>query len=183
MYCIILYCIMLYILYCVTLYIYILFLLYFIYYIISLYIVFFCYPPSETYRFWFLIVFFTVFFDCFFLQKQPAFFHSFEDFGCLSVMSYDASCVHTMAYFDGICSVFDYRILGSKQGVSIQTLTECARRCGQMSILSFKLFFLQCFYSFFWHMNFGFCTLWDLADILFDDLYGRYVFGLFFLTM
>ena len=52
----------------------------------------------------------TVFFVCFCLQKQPTFFHSFEDFGCLSVMSYDASCVDTMAYFDCICSVFDHRI-------------------------------------------------------------------------
>ena len=25
-------------------------------------------------------------------------------------MSYDASCVDTMTYVDGICSVFDYRI-------------------------------------------------------------------------
>ena len=32
-------------------------------------------------------------------------------------------------------------------------------------------------------MNFGICTLSDLADILFDDQYGRYVSGLFFLTM
>ena len=26
------------------------------------------------------------------------------------MMSHDASCVDTMTYFDGICSVFDYRI-------------------------------------------------------------------------
>ena len=59
-----------------------------------------------------LIVFYSVF-DCFWVfafKKQPAFFHSFEGFGCLSVMSYDASCVDTMTYFDGICNVFDYRI-------------------------------------------------------------------------
>ena len=152
LYCIVLYHIILYhviyiyIILCYTLYIYIYcfnIIFYLLYYIIIY--SFFCYSPSETYRFDFLLCFFTVFFDCFFLQKQPAFFHSFEDFGCLSVMSYDASCVHTMAYFDGICSVFDYRILGSKQGVSIQTLTECARRCGQMSILSFKLFFYNVF--------------------------------------
>ena len=73
-------------------------------------------------------------------------------------MSYDASCVHTMAYFDGICSVFDYRILGSKQGVSIQTLTECARRCGQMSILSFTLVFTMFLFLLLTH-EFGFCTL------------------------
>ena len=53
---------------------------------------------------------FTVFFVCFCLQEQPTFFHSFEDFGCLSVMSSDAWCVDTMAYFDCICSVFDHRI-------------------------------------------------------------------------
>jgi len=38
-------------------------------------------------------------------------FDSFEDFGCLNMMSHDASCVDTMTYFDGICGVFDYRIV------------------------------------------------------------------------
>ena len=27
------------------------------------------------------------------------------------MMSHDASCVDTMTYFDGICSVFDYHIV------------------------------------------------------------------------
>ena len=54
---------------------------------------------------------FTVIVCLFCLQKQPACFPSFEDFGCLSVMSHDASCVDTMTYFDGICSVFDYHIV------------------------------------------------------------------------
>ena len=43
--------------------------------------------------------------------------------------------------------------------------------------------FLHCFCSFLWHMNFELWTPSDLADILFDDQYGRYFFGLFFLSM
>ena len=43
-------------------------------------------------------------------------FHSFEDFGCLIIMSHDASCVDTMTYFDGICSVFDYRVVFPTKG-------------------------------------------------------------------
>ena len=71
--------------------------------------------PPETYRFRLFIVFYSD--VCLFcLQKQPAIFPSFEDFGCLSVMSHDASCVDTMTYFDGICSVFDYRIVLPTKG-------------------------------------------------------------------
>ena len=47
--------------------------------------------PPETYRFWFLIVFYSVF--CLFLPSKAT--HSFidlKDFGCLSVMTSDASC-------------------------------------------------------------------------------------------
>jgi len=66
-------------------------------------------PPLKPTGFDFLLSF-TVFFVCFCLQKQPTFFHWFEDFGCLSVMTSDASCVDTMTYSDGICSIFDYRI-------------------------------------------------------------------------
>ena len=43
-------------------------------------------------------------------------FHSFEDFGCLIIMSHDASCVDTMTYFDGTCSFFDYRVVFSTKG-------------------------------------------------------------------
>ena len=31
-------------------------------------------------------------------------------------MSHDASCVDTTTYFDGICSVFDYRIVFPTKG-------------------------------------------------------------------
>ena len=74
--------------------------------------------PPETYRFRSFCVLhcFTTIFVGFCLQKQPAFFHSFEDFGCLNMMSHDASCVDTMTYFDGICSVFDYRIVFPTKG-------------------------------------------------------------------
>ena len=34
------------------------------------------------------------------LQRQRSHFQSFEDFGCLSVMSCDASCASTLTFFD-----------------------------------------------------------------------------------
>ena len=34
------------------------------------------------------------------------------------MMSHDASCVDTMTYFDGICSVFDYSIVFPTKGLS-----------------------------------------------------------------
>ena len=54
---------------------------------------------------------FTVIFACFAFKSSQLFLNSFEDFGCLNVMSYDVSCVDTMTYFDGICGVFDCRIV------------------------------------------------------------------------
>ena len=92
-----------------------------IFFFLSLYYLYICIylytlSPSETYWFrfcycvlqWFLLV----------LPSKAAsiFFHSFEDFGCLNVMNYDVSCVHTMTYFDGICIVFDYRIVLPTKG-------------------------------------------------------------------
>ena len=64
-------------------------------------------------------------------------------------MSHDASSADTMTYFDGICSVFDYRVVFPTN--SIQTLTECARHCGQMSILSFTLVFTVFLFLFVTH--------------------------------
>ena len=55
---------------------------------------------------------------------------------CAELRGSDVSCVDTMTYFHGICSVFDYRIV-VPTGVSIQTLTDWARHCGQKSILGF----------------------------------------------
>jgi hypothetical protein len=63
-----------------------------------------------------LLLCFTVIFACFAFKSSQHFFHSFEDFGCLNVMNYDVSCVHTMTYFDGICIVFDYRIVLPTKG-------------------------------------------------------------------
>ena len=68
-------------------------------------------PPPETYRFRSFCCVLQNFLLVFAFQKQPTFVHSFEDFGCLNMMSHDASCVDTMTYFDGICGVFDYRIV------------------------------------------------------------------------
>ena len=99
--------------------------------------------PPETYRFCLFFVFYSV--VCLFLpSKTTSILHSFEDFGCLSVMSYDASCVDTMKILM-VFAAFSTTVLGSQQGLSIQTLTECARRCGQMSILSFKFVFTMFF--------------------------------------
>ena len=55
-------------------------------------------------------------FGWFLPSKTANIFHSFEDFGCLNMMSHDASCVDTVTYFDGSCSVFDYRIVFSTKG-------------------------------------------------------------------
>ena len=78
-------------------------------YIYTQYIYMYKLAPPETH--WFRI------FLCWFcLQKQPTFFHSFEDFGCLNMMSHDVSCVDTVTYFDGSCSVFDYRIVFPTKG-------------------------------------------------------------------
>ena len=85
-------------------------------YNIIYYIIYMLSPPKPT-GFSFLLCF-TVIFVGFCLQKQPTFFHLFEDFGCLIMMSHDASCVDTMTCFDGICSVFDYRIVFPTKGLS-----------------------------------------------------------------
>ena len=109
-------------------------------------------------------------------------FHSFEDFGCLSVMSYDALCVDTMTYFDGICSGFDYRILLPTRSFNSIIDGMCTALWPNVN---FKLYmgYYNVFAPFCDTWNFRFCTLSDLAEIcLFDDQYGRYVFGLFFLT-
>ena len=76
-----------------------------------------CQPPLKPTGFsfycvlqWFLLVFA--------FKSSQHFFHLFEDFGCLIMMSHDASCVDTMTYFDSICSVFDYRIVFPTKGLN-----------------------------------------------------------------
>ena len=66
-------------------------------------------------------------------------FHSFEDFGCLSVMSYDALCVDSMIQWHMLMvfAAVSTTVFCSQQGVSTQSLTECARRYGHTLILSF----------------------------------------------
>jgi len=93
---------------CICMYVY-------IYINVSIYLYIYMLTPPETYRFRFLLCFTVIFVGCC-LQKLPAFFHSFEDFGCLNMMSHDASCVDTMTYFDGICSVSDYPIAFPTKG-------------------------------------------------------------------
>ena len=58
--------------------------------VVTVYIHMLTHPLKPT-GFDFLLCF-TMIFVGFCLQKQPAFFHSFEDFGCLNMMSHDASC-------------------------------------------------------------------------------------------
>ena len=89
----------------------------YVYLYIYIYIYSMLTPPSKPTGFDCFDLFYSM--CCLFLpQIQPAVLHSFEDFGCLSVMSHDASCVDTMTYFYGDCSVFDYlyTALCSQQG-------------------------------------------------------------------
>ena len=150
-------------------------------YIILYIILYICYPPrnlpvSVFYCVlqWFLLVFA--------FKSSQHFFHLFEDFGCLIMMSHDASCVDTMTCFDGICSVFDYRIVFPTKGLSSNI---DRMRTALWPNVIFKLYIGFCngFIPFWDTWNFGFCMLSDLAGILFDDQDGRYFWGLFLLTM
>ena len=104
-------------------------------------------------------------------------FHSFEDFGCLNMMSHDASCVDTMTYFDGICSVFDYRIVFPTKGFNSNI---DRMRTALWPNVNLKLYIVFTMFLFLLvSREILVCMLSDLADILFDDQYGRYVLGLF----
>ena len=65
-------------------------------------------------------------------------------------MSHDASCVDSMTYFEGICSVFDYRIVFRKKS-NIDRM-----RTALWPNVNFEPYtgFLQCFCSFLWRMCF-----------------------------
>ena len=124
-------------------------------------------PPLKPTIFGFLLCV-TVIFVGFCIQKQPAFFHSFEDFGCLIMMSHDASCVDTMTYFDGICSVFDYHIVFPTKGFNSNI---DRMRTALWPNAKFKLYigFYSVFIPFCDALHFRFCMLSDLAGILFHD--------------
>ena len=94
---------------------------------------------------WFLLVFA--------VKSSQPFLHSFEDFGCLIMRNHDASCVDTMTYFDGICSVFNYRIVFPTKGFNSNI---DRMRTALWPNVFFKLYivFFQCFNSFLWHMKF-----------------------------
>ena len=127
---------------------------------------------------------FTVIFACFAFKSSQLFLNSFEDFGCLNVMSCDVSCVDIVIVtcFDGICSVLRLQIVRPTKSSNSNI---DRMRTALWPNVNFKSLheFLHCFCSFLWHMNFELWTPSDLADILFDDQYGRYFFGLFFLSM
>ena len=116
-----------------------------------IYIYIYVNPPKPT-VFDFSICF-TMFFVGVCLQKQPACFHAFEDFGCLIMMSHDASCVDTMTYFDGMCSVFGYRIVFPIQGFN-SNVDRMRTPFWQMSILSFTFVFSCVFIPFLRHIKF-----------------------------
>ena len=95
---------------------------------------------------WFLLVFA--------VKSSQHFFHSFEDFGCLIMMSHDASCVDTMTYFDGICSVSDYPIAFPTKGFNSNIDRMRTALWPNVNFKLYIVFFLQCFCSFLWHVKF-----------------------------
>ena len=103
--------------------------------------------PLKPTGFDFLLCF-TMIFVGFCLQKQPTFVHSFEDFGCLNMMSHDASCVDTMTYFDGICSVSDYPITFPTKGFNSNIDRMRTALWPNVNFKLYIVFFLQCFCSF-----------------------------------
>ena len=117
---------------------------------------------------------FTVLFACFaFKSSQHLFIHlKTLDVWCF-MCRYNDIFYYVFAAFSTTVSCSQQR------RVSIQTWTECARRSGQTSFLSCYMNFYHVFVPSCDTWTFWFCTLSDLADILFDDQYckyGRYVF-------
>ena len=102
----------------------------------------------------------------FVFKSSQHFFHSFEDFRCLNMMSHDASCVDTMTYFDRIC-VFDYCMVLPTKGFNsnIERL-----RTALWPNVNFKLYivFSNVVVPSCDTWNVWFCMLSDLAGILFD---------------
>ena len=84
------------------------------------------------------------------------------------MMSHDASCVDTMTYFDGICSVFDYHIVFPTKGFNSNI---DRMRTALWPNAKFKLYigFYSVFIPFCDALHFRFCMLSDLAGILFHD--------------
>ena len=80
----------------------------------------------------------------FVFKSSQHFFHSFEDFRCLNMMSHDASCVETVTFFDGSCSVFDYRIVFPTKGFNSNV---DRMRTALRPNVNFKFFI--CFYNVF----------------------------------
>ena len=129
--------------------------LYYLYLSIYIYIYIYLYTlsPSETYWFrfcycvlqWFLLVSPSKAASIFFIHLKTL------DVWAWWIMMF--SCVHTMTYFDGICIVFDYRIVLPTKGFNSNM---DRMRTDLWPNVNFKLLheFLQCFCSFLWHMKF-----------------------------
>ena len=136
----------------------------YIYIYTYIYILFFFATPPETYRFRLFIVFYSDI--CLFcLQKQPACFPSFEDLKTLDAWMWWVMMLQCfMCRYNDICWWYLQRF----------RLPYCAPnkwfqfKHWQNAHGAVAKWFLQCFCSFLWHMNFGFWTPSDLADILFD---------------
>ena len=104
-------------------------------------------------------------------------FHLFEDFGCLTVMSHDASRVDTRTRFDGIFSVLDYRIALPTWTFSSnvhRTRTALWRNVNIKIYIGIAMFMFLPVTPDFWILD-----TFRSVDLLFDDKYrSRYVFGL-----
>ena len=118
-------------------------------------------------------------------SKAASIFSFIWRLGCLSVMSHDASCVDTMTYADGICSVFDYRIVLPTKGFNSNI---DRMRTALWPNVNFKLYIG--FYNVFapscdtWILDFGHLQILLTYYLMITmDQRGRYFFGLFFLTM
>ena len=137
--------------------------------------------PPETHCFRNVIVFYSGF--CCFLPSKVAniFFIHLKTLDAWSswVMMLR---VDTMTYFDGMWSVFDYRVVSPAKGFNSNI---DRMRKALWPNVNFKLYIglYSVSIPFCDTWNLGFWTPSDLADILFDDQYGRYFLGLFFLTM
>jgi hypothetical protein len=93
---------------------------------------------------WFVLVFA--------FKSSQHLFDSFEDFGCLNMMSHDASCVDTMTYFDGLRR-FRLPYCVPNKGFQFKHWQNAH---GTVAKCQFKAshWFLQCFCSFLWHVKF-----------------------------
>ena len=135
--------------------------------------------PAENYRFRFFV--FTVIFPCFAFKSNQFFSFIWR----LWMLERDELWCFMCRYNDIFWWYLRrFRLPYCAPNKEFQLYIDRMRTVLRPNV-NFKLWheFLQCVWSFLWHMNFGFWTPSDLEDMLFDDQYSRYFFGIFFLTM